>query len=85
MTRALRYLAGVVAGELGCDPRDVGDLLVTANGALFGPRRALWRRGDGVQWKAADDLCVAVEILVRRVRGADWRITGTLLAAERVC
>ena len=80
----LDYLAGVVAGELGSDPREVADLLMTADGAVFGPRRLLWRRGAGVQWNPADDLCVAVEILVRRVRDLDWRITGTLLAAERI-
>jgi hypothetical protein len=80
----LAYLAGIVAGELRIDPQEVGGLLMESGGTLFGPRTALRRWGQGVQWNPPDDLCVAAEILVQRIRASRSRLTGSLHRAEQV-
>lgn len=77
------YIADVVSREAGIEPSLAATLLMTSKSALFGPRRAIWKRGHGVQWNPPDDRCVAVVIAVERSRRQDWRATASISTAIR--
>ena len=50
---------------LGYDRSEVAARLMADTGAVFGRRRLLWRRGNGVQWSPADDCYVAARVDIR--------------------
>jgi hypothetical protein len=44
--------------------------------------RLLHRRGDGVQWAPADELCVAGEVLVAESEDGRWYLRGEVVELE---
>lgn len=75
----ITFLSKCVAGRTGKDQRNIADLLVDPRLAILGRRKLLHRWGDSIQWNPADDLCLAVKVLVNDYLERDkWQFSGEL-------
>jgi hypothetical protein len=71
-----------LAAILFADKDNVSRLLMDSREAVLGSTRLIWPfRSAGVQWRPADDLCVAGE-LSREDSAMGWGITGSLYEVE---
>ena len=82
-TSGAAELAALVSRTLQTDLADIQTLLVGQRQAALGTQpRLLHRRGDGVQWSPADDLCVAGELLAEAPPVSTWAIKGKIVELE---
>jgi hypothetical protein len=82
-TSDITELAAHVARKLGADQRDVQTILLSGQHAALGTRsRLLHRRGEGVQWAPADEVCVAGDFLAETSSGSTWAIKGQIAELE---
>lgn len=83
-TGDIAELAARVAGKLGAVPDDVHALLTSEQQAALGTKpHLLQRRGEGVQWAPADELCVAGELLAETSTASTWAIKGKIVELEQ--
>ncbi len=82
-TSGITELAARVSQTLTADPADIQALLIDPQHAALGAKpRLLHRRGEGVQWSPADDLCVAGELLAETSTASTWAIKGKIVELE---
>ncbi len=82
-TSGITELAARVSRTLQADPADIQALLIDPQQAALGAKpRLLHRRGQGVQWSPADDLCVAGELLAETSTASTWAIKGKIVELE---
>lgn len=76
-------LAARVSRVLPAAADEIEALLLDQDKAVLGiVQRLLHKRGDGVQWAPADDLCVAGELVAAEPTGSAWAIQGRLVQVE---
>jgi hypothetical protein len=79
----LAELARRVSRSIPADQEEIAALLRSEEQAVLGTvPRLLHRRGKGVIWAPADDMCVAGELLAETTRDVSWAIKGEIAEVE---
>jgi hypothetical protein len=82
-TSDIAELAARVSRNVAASPAGIEALLVSQRQAVLGAvPQLLHRRGVGVQWAPADDLCVAGELLAEPSSDSAWSIKGKIIELE---
>jgi hypothetical protein len=82
-TSDIAELAARVSRHVTAPPAEIEALLLCQRQAVLGAvPRLLHRRGNGVQWAPADDLCIAGELLAEPPTDAAWSIKGKIVELE---
>ena len=72
-------ILNVLFSQIGVDKSTLKDMLIDNNFNVLGKRNLIWKRGNSVQWNPADDLCVAIRVMLD-IRQGDWKIDGKLFS-----
>jgi hypothetical protein len=76
-------LAARVSRNVAASSAEIEALLLSQRQAVLDAvPRLLHRRGEGVQWAPADDLCVAGELLAEQSTDSAWSIKGKIVELE---
>jgi hypothetical protein len=66
--------------QTGISKAALENMLLDDNFNVLGKRNLIWKRGDGIQWSPADDLCVAIKLMLDVNPSNGWGIDGKIFS-----